>query len=52
MTASPSRNQTASALRAIEKALTLLRSVQTLEPTDKDSIEHLLEVAVQSLKGE
>lgn len=38
------------ALRAIEKALALLRSLQTLEGTDKDGVEHLLEVAVEDLK--
>ncbi len=39
-------------LRAIEKALTLLRSVQTLEGTDKDGVEHLLEMAVENLRSE
>jgi hypothetical protein len=43
-------NQTA--LNAIQKALTLLRSVQALEGTDKDSVEHLLEFAVENLRGE
>jgi uncharacterized protein YutE (UPF0331/DUF86 family) len=38
------------ALHAIEKALALLRSVQTLEGTDKDGVEHLLEMAVENLK--
>jgi hypothetical protein len=38
------------ALLSIEKVLTLLRSVQTLEGTDKDGVEHLLEMAVESLK--
>jgi hypothetical protein len=38
------------ALLAIEKVLTLLRSVQTLEGTDKDGVEHLLEMAAESLK--
>jgi len=38
------------ALLAIEKVLTLLRSVQTLEGTDKDGVEHLLEMAVENLK--
>jgi hypothetical protein len=38
------------ALLAIEKVLTLLRSLQTLEGTDKDGVEHLLEMAVESLK--
>ena len=39
------------ALLAIEKVLALLRSVQTLEGTDKDGVEHLLEMAVESLKN-
>ncbi len=39
-----------SALRAIEKALALMHSVQTLEGTDKDGVEHLLEMAVSNLK--
>jgi hypothetical protein len=38
------------ALLAIEKVLALLRSVQTLEGTDKDGAEHLLEMAVENLK--
>ncbi|MGC2211407.1 MAG: hypothetical protein WA532_14975 [Candidatus Korobacteraceae bacterium] len=38
------------ALQAIEKVLALMRSVQTLEGTDKDGVEHLLEMAVESLK--
>jgi hypothetical protein len=38
------------ALLSIEKVLTLLRSVQTLEGTDKDGVEHLLEMAVENLK--
>ena len=38
------------ALRAIEKALALMQSVQTLEGTNKDSVEHLLEMAVENLK--
>jgi uncharacterized protein YutE (UPF0331/DUF86 family) len=38
------------ALLAIEKVLALLRSVQTLDGTDKDGVEHLLEVAVENLK--
>jgi hypothetical protein len=40
-----------SALLAIEKVLALLRSVQTLEGTDKDGVEHLLEMAVEKLKN-
>jgi hypothetical protein len=39
------------ALLAIEKVLALLRSVQTLEGTDKDGVEHLLEMAVENLKN-
>ena len=38
------------ALLAIEKVLPLLRSVQTLEGADKDGVEHLLDMAVESLK--
>lgn len=38
------------ALHAIEKALTLFRSVQTLEGTDKDGVEHLLEMALEHLR--
>jgi hypothetical protein len=38
------------ALLAIEKVLTLLRSVHTLEGTDKDGVEHLLEMAVDHLR--
>jgi hypothetical protein len=38
------------ALLAIEKVLALMRSVQTLEGTDKDGVEHLLEMAVENLK--
>ena len=38
------------ALEAIEKVLALLRSVQTLQGTDKDGVEHLLEMAVGSLR--
>jgi len=39
------------AVRSLEKALPLLRSVQTLEGTDKDSIECLLERALETLQG-
>ena len=39
------------ALRSIEKVLALLRSVQTLEGTDKDGVEHLLEMVVEKLKS-
>jgi hypothetical protein len=38
------------ALLAIEKVLALLRSVQTLEGTDKDGAEHLLEMAAENPK--
>ncbi len=38
------------ALVAIEKVLALLRSVQILEGTDKDGVEHLLEMAVENLR--
>ena len=38
------------ALLSIEKVLTLLRSVQTLEGTDKDGVEHLLEMAMENLR--
>ncbi len=38
------------ALEAIEKVLALLRSVQTLEGTDKDGVEHLLEMAAENLR--
>jgi hypothetical protein len=37
------------ALISIEKVLALLRSVQTLKGTDKDGVEHLLEMAVENL---
>ena len=36
------------ALLSTEKVLTLLRSVQTLEGTDKDGVEHLLEMALET----
>jgi hypothetical protein len=38
------------ALHAIEKVLALMRSVQTLEGTNKDGVEHLLEMASENLK--
>ena len=38
------------ALLAIEKVFLLLRSVQTLEGTDKDGVEHLLEMAAENLR--
>ena len=40
-----------SAIRALEKALALLRSVQTLEGTDKDSVEYLLERALENVRA-
>ncbi len=40
------------ALHAIDKSLALLRSVQVLEGTDKDSVEHWLEIAVEKLAAE
>ena len=45
----PKSNRQA-ALEAIEKVLALLRSVPTLEGTDKDGVEHLLEMAMENLK--
>jgi hypothetical protein len=39
------------ALVAIVRILALLRSVQTLEGTDKDGVEHLLEMAIEILKN-
>jgi hypothetical protein len=39
------------ALLAIEKVLALLRSVKTLDSTDKDGVEHLLQMAVDNLKN-
>ena len=39
------------AIRALEKALALLRSVQTLEGTDKDSVEYLLERALENVRA-
>jgi len=38
------------ALEAIEKVRALLRSVQTLQGTDKDGVEHLLAMAAENLK--
>jgi hypothetical protein len=38
------------AVRSLEKALKLLHSVPTLEGTDKDGVEHLLEMALESLR--
>jgi hypothetical protein len=40
------------AIRSLEKALTLLRSVQTLEGTDKDGVEHLLTMALENLRAD
>ena len=51
MNAPPPPGQEA-ALQAIEKALALLRSVQVLADTDKETVEHLLEIAVQHLRRE
>jgi hypothetical protein len=48
-TTMPESNQE-TAIRAIEKALALIHSVQTLEGTDKDAVEHLLKMAVANLK--
>jgi hypothetical protein len=45
------RSHHKAALLAIEKVLALLRSVQTLQGTDKDGVEHLLEMAVENLKN-
>jgi len=39
-----------SALQAIEEALELLRSASALEGTAKESVEVLLEVAVEKLR--
>jgi hypothetical protein len=49
ITMSESNHQ--AALLAIEKVLALLRSVKTLEGTDKDGVEHLLQMAVDNLKN-
>ena len=38
-------------LLAIEKVLALLRSMKTLEGTDKEGVEHILQMAVDSLKN-
>jgi hypothetical protein len=38
------------AIRSLEKALAFLRSVQNLEGTDKDSVEYLLERALETLR--
>jgi len=39
------------AVRSVEKSLKLRRSVQTLEGTDKDGVEHLLEMALENLQA-
>jgi hypothetical protein len=39
-----------SALQAIEEALGLLRSASTLQGTAKESVEVLLEIAVEKLR--
>jgi hypothetical protein len=51
MTVSPKSGQE-TALCAVEKALALLRSAETLQKTDKDTMEYLLEVAADSLRRE
>ena len=40
------------AVRFLEKALSLLRSVQTLEGTDRDGVEHLLAMALEALRAQ
>jgi|GEM_PF-3903326 len=40
------------AVRSLEKALALLRSVHALANTDKDSVEHLLELALENLRAQ
>jgi hypothetical protein len=40
------------AIRSLEKALALLCSVQTLEGTDKDGVEHLLGMALEALRAD
>ena len=40
------------AIRSVEKALELLRSVQSLEGTDKDSMEYLLERALENVRAD
>jgi len=46
----PNSNYQAAVL-AIERVLALIQSVQTLEGTDKDGVEHLLRMAVENLKA-
>jgi len=48
-TMSNSKHETA--LQAVEEALALLRSAPVLEGTAKESVEILLEVAVENLRG-
>ncbi len=38
------------AIRSLEKAIKLLHSIRTLEGTDKDGVEHLLEMALEALR--
>jgi hypothetical protein len=45
----PEAQQTA--IRSLEKALALLRSGETLEGTDKDGVEHLLAMALETLRA-
>ncbi len=40
------------AIRSLEKALELLRSVQSLEGTDNDSMEYLLESALEDVRAD
>ena len=39
------------AICSLEKALRLLRSVETVEGTDKDSVDYLLERALEYLRA-
>ena len=39
------------AVRSPEKALALLRSVETLEVTDKDGIDHRLAMALEYMRA-
>jgi uncharacterized protein YutE (UPF0331/DUF86 family) len=52
MNTTPTPETQKTAIRSLEKALRLLRSVQTLEGTDKDGVEHLLEMALENLRGD
>jgi hypothetical protein len=49
MNTTPTPEAQKTAIRSLEKALALLRSVQTLEGTDKDGVEHLLAIALEAL---